>query len=91
MKKKSKKRVLLPNLPKRPKESTGYVIEKDIPLPEFDSKYPFGKMEVGDSFALSLGDRSRVTSVATRYSKTEDVKFTIRKVSDTEARCWRIK
>jgi hypothetical protein len=70
-------------------------IEKQVPLPEANrpprtSKYPFGDMEVGDSFlATDIKSATMYSSVA-RYAKSVNntKKFTVRTVSDG-VRVWR--
>ena len=69
-------------------------IEKSIPLPSRGRGrkpiYPFGDMDVGDSFAVS-GLENRVTSAASWFGKRHGKKFTLRTNSETgETRVWRI-
>ncbi len=73
-----------------------YEIEKGIEIP--GSKYPFMKMEVGDSFFVEsklneLAKNRNVLSAACYVfgQKTKSKsKFTVRKV-EGGLRCWRIK
>jgi len=73
-----------------------YVIEKNIPAPKVrkaGKRYPFGDMEVGDSFnagVLSYADRGRLSSAATQHAKYYGKKFTTRTDDDGNIRCWRI-
>jgi hypothetical protein len=63
-------------------------IEKNVPIP---ARYPFGEMEVGDSFAIPLGvARNTVTVAAGRYDDKHNMKFTVRRMADNTLRCWRI-
>lgn len=67
-------------------------IEKGIPLtnpvhPGGQRKYPFGEMELGDSFYWD-GKRHRVDSAASYYGKRNNKKFAVRK-EGSGARCWR--
>lgn len=63
-------------------------IEKNRPLP---SKYPFGDMEVGDSFVLPKDIKRQTVSVAAmRYGRQTGKTFTIRKVPEGFC-CWRLK
>lgn len=64
-------------------------IDKDFPLPESRTKYPFGDMEVGDSF-WSDNSREAVSSSAYSYGQRHGMKFTVR-ITDGVTRCWRIK
>jgi hypothetical protein len=62
-------------------------IEKSIPIP---SRYPFGQMEVGDSFVIPPEmNRSTVAVYAWRYAQQHGRKFTTRKMPDGTYRCWR--
>ena len=64
-------------------------VEKQIPLP---SKFPFGQMEVGDSFAVPPEiKRSTVNVAAKRYGDKHGMQFTVRRMPDHSLRCWRIK
>lgn len=74
-------------------------IEKGIDIPEKKvgkkRKYPFDKMEVGDSFLYDKEKYSRkvlnkLNTCARVYGKSRDVKFSFRKQGDF-LRCWRIK
>ena len=72
-----------------------YEIEKDVPTPtgaQRTAKYPFGKMEVGDSvFVPSEKRLSGIHSCATYYGlRHPPKKFTTRKV-EGGYRIWRIK
>lgn len=69
-----------------------YHIESGLVSPDstrFD-KYPFGKMEVGDSFALPSKESNRVSMSATQYFKRHGARFTVRKVDSETHRCWRV-
>lgn len=68
-------------------------IEKGIPFPTKStngwSKYPFDKMEIGESFRLTNPTVIR-TAIAVYYKRTKTIKrFTVRKYL-TSYRCWRI-
>ena len=70
-----------------------YSIEKNIPVPEGRSKYPFPKMEVGDSFFVPSKDivGARI-SVALNYYKRKNPKKTfISRKSADGMRIWRTK
>lgn len=66
-------------------------VEKGIPLPSSYGKYPFSKMEVGDSFKWPLECRARLNTAAANYAKSHDMRFTIRAISPRELRIWRTK
>lgn len=78
-----------------------YQIEKDIPLPRRSRnnglKYPFNRMEVGDSFqcGCSVREAQRVRSALAYYFKSSHVtkgqKFTIRHLGGDIYGCWRTK
>jgi len=71
-------------------------VESGFPAPirsNKRSKYPFGTMNVGDSFFMKSGfpehERGRVSAAACAYAKKHGVKFST-KVFDTGVRTWRI-
>jgi len=72
-----------------------FVIEKGIPIPErrrgnlggASNRYPFGQMEVGDSF-FCPGASSSVEAAANLYGKRSDRKFSARYV-EGGTRIWR--
>lgn len=71
-----------------------FKIEKGIPIPQSNPKYPFKDMKVGDSFLIKNCDkksRMRLNS-AVGYFKTrhKDWKFSIRAIQK-DVRVWRIK
>ncbi len=65
-------------------------IEKNIELQKISQykKYPFKKMEIGDSFQTDL-KRERVAKAAYIYGLRNDKKFATRKLP-SGCRCWRI-
>jgi len=73
-----------------------YKIEKDIPIPESEMTYPFGKMKKGDSFFIKCVDddllkmRNIIANHSRnfRHSSTKDWLFTVRKVKGG-VRVWR--
>lgn len=71
-----------------------YKIEKNVPVVKTRSKWPFGKMEVGDSFIIPKGDyinMNNIYSAASHYGKRHGgMKFTT-KACDEGRRVWRIK
>jgi hypothetical protein len=72
------------------------IIEKGISIPERKSKKFFGiteklvNMEVGDSFLFQEEAIKSIYPLTHRVGKINHMKFTIRKISDTHRRCWRI-
>lgn len=64
-------------------------IEKGIPIRQY-YKYPFGDMEVGDSFFMENIKTSDVSNPASHYGATHNMKFICRK-EGSGARVWRIK
>lgn len=76
-----------------------YKIEKNIPVPAARSrvtKYPFDKMDVGDSFLIVKQDgeehekiRMKAVGAACGYAKTKGWKFRTRKEGEN-LRVWRI-
>lgn len=74
-----------------------YIIEKNIPIPDKSNrKYPWDKMEVGDSFLIneySPAKLNNVMSSSKMYASLRnlDVKFVARKVGENQIRVWRTK
>lgn len=67
-------------------------IDKGVPLPVggAKSKYPFGVLQVGDSFLFPAGTpRNKASSAALNHGKRHGVKFTVRAEGE-RFRCWRI-
>jgi hypothetical protein len=63
-------------------------IDTGVPLPG-SVKYPFDKLDVGDSFVVGISKRSSVSSAATNYGKRTGTKFVVRKIEDDKLRVWR--
>lgn len=76
------------------KPQTKYAIESDVSIPDQASvrKYPFARMAVGQSFAVTTTERSRVATAASRYGQRHGRAFTVRASRTTpgQVRCWRI-
>ena len=76
-----------------------FKIQSGIPIPTakgntkgvFTPTYPFKDMKVGNSFKFSLKKYSSVTALASKFAKKTNTKFTIRRMTKTTARVWRIK
>ena len=71
------------------KKQSDFVIEKNIPIQRGREKYPFLKMEIGDSFVFS-GNRKVIGAAASWYGSRYKMKFTTRSV-DGGVRVWRVK
>lgn len=75
--------------------NTKFKIEKNIPLKHGRSrKYPFGDMEVGDSFLVNIkndpkNDRHNLSSTASYFGIRNNKKFSVRKDGDG-FRVWRV-
>ena len=67
-----------------------FKVEEKIPISWFYRKYPFKDMKVGDSFVVSPENVFSVRSTSCEYGKRYGWKFSTRRVSRTEYRCWRI-
>lgn len=66
-------------------------IDKDVPVPPFKRalKYPFDKMEVGDSFMVKGVKRENLAVTAAKYGKKSGKAFLVRDI-EGGVRCWRI-
>jgi len=78
-----------------------FEVKKNIPIPKkiktrWDLRYPFGKMDVGDSFFIDckpeelFRTKKRVTSSISSFGMRHKMKFTLREVKNGLG-CWRIK
>lgn len=73
-------------------------IEKGIPLakkknnlPRHQTKYPFAKMKIGDSFLAPKGTTRNAMAAAAKYHGLKlGYTFTVRQVGKS-FRCWRVK
>ena len=86
-------------IPNNMEDGIVYEIEKNVPIPKPQvvgrpSKYPFEKMDVGDSFFVenqkheSVYKLSVTISQATRRSRLKGKRFTVRQL-DGGVRVWR--
>jgi hypothetical protein len=70
-----------------------FKIEKNIPIPLHRGKYPFSKMEIGDSFGFEteilMKVRTGSYSWMSRFGKGK--RFLVKKTDKKLGRCWRIK
>jgi len=63
-----------------------FKIEKGVPVPSFESKYPFSKMEIGDSFfAKKISLAGSITCAEARLGYKFKQKFI-----DGGTRVWRV-
>ena len=67
-----------------------FVIEKNIPLISLRAQYPFAQMEVGDSFLVEAPYVKRTAVAASSYARKHGWSFSLRAVSDTQHRLWRL-
>ncbi len=67
-----------------------FLIEKSVPMPAKSAGFPFGEMEVGDSFLIPADAHARAVSAASNYGKRYKKKITIRSVGDGVYRAWRV-
>jgi len=77
---------------------TNIKVEKGIPIPKHTEKHgkwraTLALMEAGDSFVIELKDLHTLRNTIKHYVKThaKKAKFTVRKISSENCRCWRIK
>lgn len=72
-----------------------FKIDNDVPVPaghkRFNTRVPYQQLDVGESILFPLEQRHGVAANSATHAKRYDKKFTVRKVSDTEARIWRVK
>jgi hypothetical protein len=70
-------------------------IEKGIALPARgrppSGRFPFAKMQIGDSFVVENADVPNVRVYAHLFGvKSGTMKFSVRKAEGGEYRCWRV-
>lgn len=69
-----------------------FTIEKGIPVPkkmvDRKSKYPFGAMEVGDSFFVKDGNIRNMSRISSTHAKKMPYRFSCRTV-EGGVRVWR--
>jgi len=72
-----------------------FKIEKDIPVGftghehKYNGKYPLSKMDVGDSFVVSVEQTESIRATSAKYAKMTGTKFMTRKF-EGGVRVWRI-
>lgn len=73
---------------------TKFKIQKGVKIPSAyrSTKYPFPDMEIGDSFVIpkEIAPIVRVAANDWRTFYDRDKKFSVKRFSDTEHRCWRV-
>jgi hypothetical protein len=74
---------------------TSIVVESNVPLPNRQggrpSKYPWNKMQLGDSFALPIDEHSRVVQAAYNFTyRHPEFVFSVRNMKDGTCRVWRV-
>jgi hypothetical protein len=72
----------------------GYKIQKGVPISErFKSgarvKYPFTRLEIGDSFVATIGERRNLATAAQYWKRKKGWRFKIAKISERSIRVWR--
>jgi len=86
------------------KETNEIKIDKNVPIPKsrkegYGIKYPFGEMDIGDSFEIKANSRKeiinirgRIFSACSYYNKLTTIKIKITtRLINNKIRCWRIK
>lgn len=70
-------------------------IDTGVPVPTEGRRgrvvWPLEQLAVGESFVFPIESRATVASAASRRSRDNDKKFTIKKENDTSCRVWRVK
>lgn len=69
-------------------------VETHVPLPtrehrHHNAKYPFGEMDVGDSFVIPEGSELSCKYAAYAYGRRWGKTFAVRKQDDGRVRLWR--
>lgn len=67
-----------------------FEIEKNVVRPASrTNKYPFGDMDIGDSFRMPIEQKHHVQTASYHYGRYHNKKFSVREF-DGDCRCWRI-
>lgn len=66
-------------------------IHRGVPIPDHYERYPFDRLEVGDSFEFSSKKRASVQSRVSRLNQQGERQYIVRKINDDVAGVWRIK
>lgn len=74
-----------------------FKIEKKIPIPNnitgkvgATAKYPYSKLSIGDSFVID-SETDNFRSTMSKYGKSHNLTFTIKRLNKQQCRIWRIK
>lgn len=73
------------------KRYKAFIIESNIPQPKENPKYPFHRMEKGDSFKFNKNLRKSVGINASHYQKATKTQFKVHKKENGLCRIWRTK
>lgn len=65
-------------------------INKNIPIPDTYTRYPFDQLEVGDNFTVSVSKRSSVAARVTRLNKKGERQYLVRKIDENTLGVWRV-
>ena len=68
-----------------------FKVDKSVPVPPVREICPLSTLEIGDSFTLPMARRRNLQTYASTLKRKTGKEFTIRKVDNDTARCWRTK
>jgi len=75
-----------------------YKIEKNVPIPDSQKRYPLAEMEIGDSFLVPIVDnkymatRNRLNPAFSKFKKSDSPRKYLTKRTDdgNDIRVWRV-
>lgn len=68
-----------------------YTIDSGVPIPVRTAPLPLDELKVGESVLFPIKRRGAIQGRASSIKKSTNKEFTVKRVSDTEARIWRTK
>lgn len=69
----------------------GFVIQKGVPIPRV-CKFPFERMQPGDSFEVAIERRRQLRSALWYHlKKKRGGEFVTRTIDEKRVRCWRVR
>lgn len=65
-------------------------INKNIPIPNTYTRYPFSQLEIGDSFTVGIAKKSSVAARVSRLNKQGSRQYLVRKIDENNLGVWRV-
>ena len=65
-------------------------INKNIPIPDTYTRYPFNQLNIGDNFTVGMVKRSSVAARVSRLNKQGSRQYLVRKIDENTLGVWRV-